>query len=302
MMSRESIRALAGTAYDDPLLKGLQTPDPAFLDSPEAESAAGPALFALHLGVAFHRKAIVSDVMQSYARRSGLDRQSYPPLCVLDPTTGGETADCIAMQCYDASISVDESLAEAHYNRARLFQRQGNRHAALQGFRSCLEHPPHERCSPHAHLHANAHWESAGLCEAIGQTEAALQAYRAALAGLGQFGVHHVRVARFFRKQGLADEAVAEFRKCMGYSHRYFPEFMPPALVPEQSGPEMETDCLYETAGGAFIVFWQGRYHALPASIWHAVADGRTALTQDLVDGTPQAASIAGLETAVATD
>lgn len=302
MMNRESIRSLASHAYDDAVLRGLQAPDPAFLASQEAESADRFSLFVLHLGVAIHRKAIITDVMHHYARLSGLDRQSYPPLSVLDPTEWDDTADSLAMQCYDSCVANDDSLAEAHYNRARLLQRLGDRHSALKAFQECLERSPHGRSSPHAHLHANAHWESATLHEAVGQPDEALKAYRAALAGLGQFGVHHVRVARFFRKQGLVDEAVAEFRKCMGYSHRYFPEFMPPALVDEEADAPTQNECIYETEQGECVVLWQGRYHALPSSIWHAVVDDSTPLSADVVAETRHASSIAALEKGLDTE
>ena len=155
--------------------------------------------------------------------------------------------------------------------------------------------------SPSAYLHANAHWERATLLEDVGRDADALQAYRAALSGLGSFGVHHVRVARFFRRMGLIAEAIAEFRKCMAYSHRYFPEFMLPPLSAAPGAEPAAVTPIYETTTGDVVVFHEGQYLAVPAGLWKRSASEVTAITADMAAASRRASNIAALEPAQAS-
>ena len=124
----------------------------------------------------------------------------------------------------------------------------------------------------------------------------ALQAYQAALSGLASFGVHHARVARFFRRIGLVAEAIAEFRKCMAYSHRYFPEFMLPPLSAAPSAEPAPVTPLYVTTAGDVVVFHEGQYLAVPARLWQGSAGAVTAITADMAAASRRASNIAVLE------
>jgi len=205
----------------------------------------------------------------------------------------------IARSCYTYSISASPDLAEAHYNLGRLDQADSSREAALARYRRVLELQPHERATPHAHLLANAHWESATLLEDLGRSQEALVAYRAALAGLSSFGVHHIRVAKFFRRMNCMTEALTEFRKGMGYSHRYFPEFLLPPLTAAEPVPPARLRPIHETARGEIVVFWQGQYYALPAQNRQNIDDGVFELSEEQLQNARQANNIASLEAPV---
>jgi hypothetical protein len=89
-------------------------------------------------------------------------------------------------------------------------------------------------------------------------------------------------VARFFRRIGLVAEAIAEFRKCMAYSHRYFPEFMLPPLSAAPSAEPAPVTPLYVTTAGDVVVFHEGQYLAVPARLWRGSAGAVTAITADM--------------------
>ena len=283
-------------AHASPILRGLGAPDPARIG--EANQA---GLFMLHVASAHHRLAVILEVMRYYARQANLDPTDYPALVSAEAACRERSAHAIAEDAYRHAIALAPTLAEAHFALARLRQLQGKRELALSGFATTLEHGVHALASPSAFLHANAHWERATLLEDFGRDAEALQAYRAALSGLASFGVHHVRVARFFRRMGLITEAIAEFRKCMAYSHRYFPEFMlPPLSAPPAVEPTPVTP-VYVTSTGDVVVFHEGQYLAVPASLWQRSAGEPTAITADMAAASRRASNIAVLEPAHAS-
>jgi len=293
----EAIRCRADQAYGDNVLRGLQAPDPALWpDQPEAGSGERSGLFALHLGAAFHRRAIIVDVMLFYRNRARLEAADYPSLALVGADGDGNASRESARACYAAGIALAPDLAEIRFNLARLDQLDGNREAALAGFETALGLTPHADASPHAHMEANAHWESATLLEDLGRDAEALAAYRKALANLASFGVHHQRAARFFRKMNCLDESIAEFRKGMGYSHRYFAEFVLPPLTPAAAAASPALQPVYETTGGETVVLWQGAYYALPAAMWQSLDDGAESLSETQMAGARHAVSIARLE------
>ncbi|MBV9984803.1 tetratricopeptide repeat protein [Bradyrhizobium sp.] len=283
-------------AHANAILRGLGAPDPAMMS--EANQA---GLFMLHFASAHHRLAVVLDVMRYYARQASLDPTDYPALVSAEAACRERSAHEIAEDAYRHAIALAPTLAEAHFALARLRQLQGKRDLALSGFATTLEHPVHALASPSAFLHANAHWERATLLEDFGRDAEALQSYRAALSGLASFGVHHVRVARFFRRIGLTAEAIAEFRKCMIYSHRYFPEFMlPPLSAAPAVGPTPVTP-VYVTSTGDVVVFHEGQYLAVPAGLWQRSAGELTVIPADMAAASRRASNIAALEPAHAS-
>ena len=280
-------------AHANPILRGLGAPDPARIG--ETRDA---GLFMLHFASAHHRLAVILDVMRYYARQANLEPTDYPALVSATAACGERSPHEIAEDAYRQAIALAPTLAEAHFALARLRQLQGKHDLALSGLATTLEHPVHALASPSAFLHANAHWERATLLEDLERDQDALQAYRAALSGLVSFGVHHVRVARFFRRMGLIVEAIAEFRKCMTYSHRYFPEFMLPPLSAEPRVEPPPVTPIYETTTGDVVVFHEGQYFAVPASLWHRSAGETTAITAEMAAASRHANNIAVLEPA----
>jgi tetratricopeptide (TPR) repeat protein len=256
-----------------------------------------PSLVVLHLAAAFHRLSIVLDVLNFYARRTQLPTADFPALTLLIGVLDGEDPNSTAIKLYRRAVDLAPDLAEAHYGLARLAQRTSELEVALSEFETVLRLRPHREAPPHAFLHANAHWERATILECQGRNEEALQAYRAALGGLDTFGVHHIRVARFLRRLGLLEEAAVHFRRCMTYTHRYFPEFNLPPLAPAESVNSPSMDAIYETQRGDVVIFWQGQYVAVPPEHWPISQEGITELASKPVDPIRRATSIAALET-----
>jgi tetratricopeptide (TPR) repeat protein len=275
-------------AHANPILRGLGAPDPVRIG--QAKDA---GLFMLHFASAHHRLAVILDVMRYYARQANLEPTDYPALVSAETACGERSAHDIAEDAYRWAIALVPTLAEAHFALARLHQLQGKHDLALSGLATALEHPLHALASPSAFLHANAHWERATLLDDMGRDADALQAYRAALSGLASFGVHHVRVARFFRRVGLIAEAIAEFRKCMAYSHRYFAEFMLPPLSAAPATEPAPPTPVYVTSAGDVVVFHEGQYLAVPAGLWH---HSTGEVTADMAAASRRANNIAVLE------
>ena len=226
-----------------------------------------PALASLHAGAAFHRLAMISEVVEAYRRDANLktDEPAYLPL-LLQPLAG-EPPQTTAKRLYRTALRMDERFAEAWFNLARLLQAGGDVSGALVAFRRAAVLPPHPRAHANVQLHANAHWHMATLLEDAGRNDDALNHYREALARCDNFGVHHVRVANFMRRRGLLTEALTHYERLMAYSHRYFTEFVLPPLAPPSAALSTITpniDALYETSDGFVVVFWDNTYHRLP--------------------------------------
>ena len=81
------------------------------------------------------------------------------------------------------------------------------------------------------------------------------------------FGADHHRYANLLRRFGRIEEAIEQFQRTMTYAHRYFPEFMLPCLASIAAGPGPAGDALeslMRLVNGDHVVFWQGRYYAVP--------------------------------------
>ncbi len=227
-----------------------------------------PALVALHAGAAYHRLAAITEVAETYCRSAQLAPEELAYLRLLKEPLCGTPPRDTALRFYRLAIAFDGQFAEAWFNAARIHQHLGESHAALDCFSRTISLRPHARAPGHAHLHANAHFHAACILEDLGQDTASLREYRAALAMLDNFGVHHARVARFLRRQGLIDEAIPQYEKLMEYGHRYFTEFTLPPLKVEPRAEAPETlEILYETSDRAPVVFWAGAYYRLAPSL-----------------------------------
>jgi tetratricopeptide (TPR) repeat protein len=280
-------------AAEQPMLRtfGAPSPELIFRSLPET-----PSLVALHLAAAFHRMSVVLDVLNFYARRTQLPTADFPTLTLLIDVLKGEDANRTAVKLYREAADLAPDLAEAHYGLARLAQGKLDIELALAEFETVLRLPPHPQAPPHAFLHANAEWERATILESQGRNEEALRAYRAALAALDSFGVHHIRVARFLRRLGRLEEAAFHFRRCMTYTHRYFPEFNLPPLASAASVSSPPMDVVYETQRGEMVIFWQGEYVAVPPEHWPITQEGISELASRSTNPIRRATSIAALE------
>jgi tetratricopeptide (TPR) repeat protein len=250
------------------------------------------------LAAVFHKMSVVAEVLGHYSSRARLPLDDFPVFSLLVNTLRGDEPRGKAMMLYREAISFAPSLAEAHYGLARLAQADANTEAARAGFEKVLTLSPHVRAPSNAFLHANAHWERATILEDQGRDQEALRSYRAALTRLNVFGVHHVRFARFLRRLGRVDEAGAHYRRCMVYTHRYFPEFLPPALVAAALPPSPTIDLIYNTQRGEPVVFWNGAYFAIDGRSWSADLIDPRKFRRRLAAGLPHrtATSIAALE------
>ena len=263
--------------------------------TPTAEAAASvpeEALAWLHLAVAYLRASIIGDLGEYYCRQSHLDLADLGFGADLARLGGAIGARRQAAEHYSRAAALKPNLAEAHYGLGRVEQlglgRPVDREHALTAFDHCLQHPAHPATPPHAHLHANAHWESAWLLDQLGRTDAALAHYRQALSLLDTFGVHHIRVARFLRRLGLWDEAARHYVICAGYTHRYFPEFILPPLVPapQATGPA-EPDEVFTTPGRDRVFFHGGKYVLVPDELGRPSATALDELLGQLGDDGP---------------
>ncbi len=268
----------------DPLLAALGYPAP---------DATQPALVELHAGAAFHRLALLLDTVEAYARNADLPAGEPAYLEGLRALSAGEPPRAVAERHYRDALRADERLAEAWFGLARLRQSAGAVDEAIDAFRRALALPAHPRAQPHAQLAANAHWHCATLLEDLGRGDEALAHYREAVSRCDSFGVHHVRYARFLRARGMVEESIPHFERMMGYSHRYFSEFvLPPLHAAPAAAPAPEAlDTIHETADGAGVVFWNNLYWKLPAHMLPATA-AQLAATQG---GAPAAGWFKGL-------
>jgi tetratricopeptide (TPR) repeat protein len=243
-------------AESDHLLKSLGFAEP---------DLSQPALSALHAGAAYHRLAVIIDVVAAYARDANLPPGEPVYFERLRQVQLNGEPRVTAESYYREAIKRDSRLAEARFNLGRLLQDSGDREQALDCFNRCTSLPPHSRAQPHAFLHANAHWHAATILEDLGRDDEALTRYRDAVALCENFGVHHARFARFLRRRGLLSEAVVQYERLMTYSHRYFTEFVLPSLQPSASPSSAQPlDILYETTEGSAIVFLGNEYCRLP--------------------------------------
>ncbi len=258
-----SLPQMVADAYAKPLLRAFGAPAP---QPPEAPGKA--SVVALHLATAFYRLAIVLDVLRFYGERSRLPKLELVPLVMMMEALAGQQPRAVAERLYRQALVVSPNLAEAHYALACLSRDEASHDRALDGYAAALRLSPHLEAPAHAYLHANAHWERATIFEDLGLNAEALIEYRAALARLDKFGVHHIRVARFFRRLGLLEEAAEHFRRCMTYSHRYFAEFILPPLQPPRPPVSPMVEVIHTNRRGEQVVFWQGAYFSVPQMLW----------------------------------
>lgn len=273
----------------DPLLTGLGFPEP---------DCSQPGLTALHAGAAFHRLALMLDVVEMYARDASLPADEPAYVDLLRRSLRGDPPRVIARRLYRAALRVDERLAEAWFNLGRLLQDAKDQSGALIAYGRAASLPVHPRAQPHAQLHASAHWHAATILEDVGRDDEALARYREAIARCDNFGVQHVRYAHFLRRRGLVAEATGHYQKLMTYSHCYFTEFALPTLIATAApnpGALSVPEVLYETSLGDAVVFWKDEYYRLPKSILRGNTNSREAIMSQLQDSRQQPGSIAFL-------
>lgn len=230
------------------------------------------ALTWLHLAAACLRFSVIADLADFYCARTGFALQDLGYGAEVMRMGGAVGARDRAAQYYAASRQLNPTLAEANYGLGRVAQlglgTDGDIEEPLAHFRRCLDLPAHEATPAHAHLHANAHWESAWLLERAGRVDEALTEYRQALSRLDTFGVHHVRVARFYRRLGLQADAAEQYLVCARYTHRYFPEFvLPPLQAAPATAAAPVPDEIFTTPAGARVYFHKGQYILVPREL-----------------------------------
>lgn len=263
--SPESLSDLAAAASRSAILRVFGAPSDDLLSKPLSKE---PALIALHLAATFYKITIVLEVLDHYCSpHKGVPIEHFPVHSLLVGALAGKNARSQAAILYQHAIDRAPKLAEAYYGRARLAQAALDLESALRNFETVLRLSPHRDTPAHALLHANAHWERATILEQQGHDEAALKSYRAAITGLETFGVDHIRLARFLRRLGYFEEAAVHYRRCMTYTHRYFPEFILPPLATSTPSlsPPASVEVVYKTHRGELVIYWKGSYLALNA-------------------------------------
>jgi tetratricopeptide (TPR) repeat protein len=258
----ESLNDLAADASQNAILRAFGAPSHELLSDLLSKKS---ALVALHLAATFYKIAIVTEVLDYHSSSMGFPVEHFPVLSLLIAALEGKNARSQAAILYQHAIDCAPELAEAYYGRARLSQAASDVESALTDFETVLQLSPHLDAPAYALLHANAHWERATILEQQGRDEAALRAYRAAITGLETFGVDHIRLARFLRRLGCFEEAAVHYRRCMIYTHRYFPEFILPPLATSAPSPPLSVEVIYNTQRGEPIIYWKGTYLALNA-------------------------------------
>lgn len=225
-------------------------------------------LYALHAGSAFHRLALISDVVEHYMDDARLPSNQPVYIALLHNKLNGICPRAIAKELYRKALLTDDQLAEAWFNLGRLLQDAKDWHGAQVAFGRATSLPPHPNAPGHAHLHANAYWHIATILEESGRNDEALASYREAISRCDNFGVHHIRYAHFLRRLGLIAEATENYQKLMTYSHRYFTEFALPPLVasPPATPAPSALDIIYEPSNGGGVVFWNNEYYQFPTS------------------------------------
>jgi tetratricopeptide (TPR) repeat protein len=262
------LEQLVAQAHAKSLFRACGAPGPEYLWQPGKA-----AVVALHLGTTYYRLALIEDVLNFFAARGRLRAENFVPLALIGETLEGQDPRATANHLCLQAIALNPGLAEAHYVLARLAQARGDANRALECFSAVLRLSPHPQSSPLACLHANAYWERATIFEDRGLYALALADYCAALTRLQNFGMHHVRVAQFLRRLGLLDEAAEQFRRCMPYNHRPFPEFILPPLVAPTVSAAPSIEVIHEMGQGERVVFWQGNYFAIPQLLWPATPE-----------------------------
>lgn len=286
---------LSAETYAQDVLRAFGAPHP-------AADTAFRELVGLQVATAWHRLFTVMELLEFYRARAELEPAEFDILSKLAAVGDASAAGQRARTAYSLTLAMAPRLAEAHFGMARLHQAQGRLAEAVAGMDAALQHPVHPNASPHAYLHPNAHWERARMLTLLGRQQEALASFRAALQGLQNFGVHDPEAGRLLRRTGHLEEALALYRQGMGYTHRYFPEFMPPGLHPAPAARPPSIDLVYQTAGGDPVVFWEGRYRRLSPQAIAMASDGGVTI-HDPVSAreAPSAPSIATLESHRAT-
>jgi tetratricopeptide (TPR) repeat protein len=179
----------------------------------------------------------------------------------------------MAWQCYAVGLGLAPGHAETLYNLATLVLRRGDRDRAYAMFEAASRLPAAANAQAHAFITANAQWRCGELLEEMGRDEEAAERYRTALAAVGGFGPDQVKYPRLLQHLHRLEDATRAFEGMMSYSHRYAPEFIPPAsgidLMPPNGmcgAPPTPLSVLRvaEAPDGAAIVSYAGLYYRLP--------------------------------------
>ena len=221
-------------------------------------------LIWLHLGCAWLKISIISDLAEFYCSQAG---KSLSWLGYGDALTGvgmAVGARDEAKRHYLAALNANPNLAEAKFSLGRVAQLSGDQEKHIHGFQIVFrQHRTIVRAE--AHLHANAYWEIANILEDAGRDPEALSFYTKAVNRLGGFGVHHLRYARILRRVGQIDMAAQHYLSCTKYSHRNFPEFMlPPFSIQTEQSKSSQLDVIFTRPDGAHVYFHQGSYVLVP--------------------------------------
>lgn len=250
------------------------------------------ALVRLHAGAAYHALAVIEDVVVAYEQTGSLSSTEVGYKSLITAPGEGHPLRDHAESYYRAAIELAPDLAEAHFSLARVHWDRGQLDAAAAVYRKVVGMKPHGRAPSHAPLVANAYWNLGEVHALLGLETEALEAFGEAVERLPTFGVHHVKYASLLRKHGFLDDAMEHFNRTMAYSHRYFPEFVLPSLTDGSAEPAADgpLESLMRLKTGEHVVFWNGRYYAVPEKRYPITGDKLAKGTAEEVPFAPYAA------------
>jgi tetratricopeptide (TPR) repeat protein len=218
-------------------------------------------LHVLHAAAAYHRLAVIFDVVENYIHSVSFEgfKPDYHQLLRAEAQCDGPHQ--AAMFCYKEALRLNGDSAEAWFGIARINHLNKEFDDAIDAYKKALVLDTHQEAPAEAQLHANAHWHLGTISEDLGDDLLALSHYRQSFSACTYFGVHHKRYADILRRLGYIEEAISEYEKMMVYGHRYFTEFeLPPLIKPVMSNSNEILDVIYRTSEGYPVVFWDNLY------------------------------------------
>jgi tetratricopeptide (TPR) repeat protein len=233
-------------------------------------------------GLSWQKQLLLDDIMNRFeADRSGADPA---PAFFASPARPNRPVAEVAKHRYGLALTLAPNFAEACYALAILKWREGTADDVIRLFRAAVgtAMTPHPGSPPHANLAANALWNLAEIHRTQGRNDAAETYYQQALSRLGNFGVSHIEVAKFFRQRGAVPEAASHYERIMPYSHLYAAEFVEPVYGPDERVPNdsqgnscdpLTVTPLESIAGAGTIVYWWHLYAVLPPSFGSATGE-----------------------------
>lgn len=224
-------------------------------------------------GQTWHELLLLNEIMCDFKSSGVLPDPVLAYEEISNDLAQGASPQSMARRCYELALALAPKHAETIYNLAMLEGRFGDVDGTLEKFQKVTELAPARGAPGHARTIDNALWNCGEILERKGRLQQAADRYRVALAGLGSIGPHQRRYPRLLQKLMQLDKAATEFDAVMTYSHRYAPEFIPPArgadLMPPRDAQQRPVDPfrisrLGRLGTGHQLVYFAGVYFRWP--------------------------------------